>query len=113
MFAAIREKRFAKRLVRRLLQSHAAVVAENPELASGALYRDVLIHSQIVSPERVDQVLWEAEDSVDEWTTHGQDGLGLRQVAHYVVMSQYREEGHEGTIRSLRNIVYGLIPDNL
>lgn len=112
MFAAIREKRSAKRLIRRLLKSHAAIIAKDPGLTGDALYRQVLIHSQIVAPSHVDQLLWEAEDSVDEWTTHGQEGLGLRQVAHYVVLSQ-RAAGHEGTVASIRSIVYSLIPADM
>lgn len=109
MFLAIKEKRFAKRLIKRLLESHAIVSAEKPGLSGEALYREVLLHTQLVDPSRVDQILWRAEDSVDEWTTHAREALGFRQVVHFVVMSQYRAAGHVGTVVSFRDIVYSLI----
>ena len=113
MFAAIKEKRFAKRVVKRLLKSHAAIKTEKPELFGEALYKEVLLHAQLVDTSTVDQVLWQAEDSVDEWTTHAEKELGFRQVAHFVVMSQYRSAGHVGTVVSFKDIVYAMIPADL
>jgi len=113
MFAAIREKRFAVRLVKRLLAAHSAVHAEKPDLSGTSLYKEVLLRSELVDPSRIDAVLWEAEDSVDEWTTRGQDGLGFRQLAHYVIISRFRADGHEGTIASIRKVVYSRIPADL
>jgi len=113
MFSGFKETRFAKGVVKRLLKSHAAIRAENPELIGEALYREVLLHAQLVDTSTVDQVLWEAEDSVDEWTTHTEKELGFRQVAHFVVMSQYRAAGHVGTVVSFKDIVYALIPADL
>lgn len=113
MFAAIKETRFAKRVIESLLKSHSAVTAENPGLSGEALYREILLHAQMVDPSRVDRMLWEAEDSVDEWTTHGDGGLGFRQVAHFVVISQFLAAGHKGTVVSIKNIVYTMIPAEL
>ncbi|MCK5326097.1 MAG: hypothetical protein KAJ57_08810 [Woeseiaceae bacterium] len=113
MFLAIKEKRFAKRVVKRLLKSHSIISAEKTALSGEALYREVLLHSQLVDPSLVDQVLWQAEDSVDEWTTHAEQELGFRQVVHFVVLSQYRAAGHTGTVVSFREIVYSLIPADL
>jgi hypothetical protein len=56
MFLAIKEKRFAKRVIKRLMHSHSAVSAEKPGLSGNALYREVLLHSQQVDPLRADQI---------------------------------------------------------
>ncbi len=113
MFLAMKEKRFAKRLIRRLLRSHTKVCVENPDLSGEALYREVLLHAQLVEPSGVDQLLWQAEDSVDEWTTHAKKGLGLRQVAHFVILSQYQAAGNVGAVVSFKDIVYSMIPEDL
>jgi len=113
MFLAIRETRFAKRIVRQLLKSHAAISGRNPGLSGEALYREVLLHTNLVDSLRVDEILWQAEDSIDEWTTHSKKGLGFRQVAHFVVMSQYRAAGRLGAVVSFKEIVYSLISADL
>jgi hypothetical protein len=113
MFLAIRERRFAKRVVRQLLKSHSAISAKNPELSGKSLYREVLIHTGLVDPSHVDEILWQAEDSIDEWTTHSIKGLGLRQVTHFVVLSRYRAAGKMGTVVSFKEIVYSMIPADL
>ena len=113
MFLAIRETRFAKRIVRQLLKSHSAVSAKNPGLSGEPLYREVLLHTKLVDSSRVDEILWQAEDSIDEWTTHSDKGLGFRQVAHFVVMSQNRAAGNVGAVVSFKDIVYSLISADL
>ena len=113
MFLAIRETRFAKRIVRQLLNSQSAISAENPELSGEPLYREVLVHTGLVDSSNVDRILWQAEDSMDEWTTHSKKGLGLRQVAHFVVVSEHRAAGNLGTVVSFKNIVYSLISADL
>ena len=113
MFLAIKEKRFAKRAIKRLLKLHSAVSAENLGLSGSALYRAVLLHTQRLEPSRVDEMLRQAEDSVDEWTSPGRDGLGFREVVHFFVMSEFREAGHGGTVVSIRDIVNSLVPAHL
>ena len=113
MFLAFKEKRFAKRLVKRLLKSYSAVSVEKPELSGEVLYGKVLLHTQQVDPVRVDQILEQAEDSVDEWTARGRGELGFREVAHFFVMSQYQAAGHVGTVVSFKEIVDSLIPADL
>jgi hypothetical protein len=113
MFLAMREKRFAKRVVRQMLKSYSAIRAENPSLTGEPLYREVLLHTELVDPSYVDETLWQAEDSIDEWTTHSGTRLGLRQVAHFVALSQYRLAGNLGTVISFKKIVYSLIPADL
>jgi hypothetical protein len=113
MFLAMREKRFAKRVVRQLLKSYSAISSENPSLTGEPLYREVLLHTNLVDPSDVDEILWQAEDSIDEWTTHSRMRLGLRQVAHFVALSQYRVAGNVGTVVSFKKIVYSLIPADL
>ena len=113
MFLAIREKLFAKRVVRQLLKSHSVIRAENPTLTGEPLYKEVLLHTNMVDPTQVDEILSQAEDSIDEWTTHSRTRLGLRQVAHFVALSQYRVAGNIGTVVSFKKIVYSLIPEDL
>jgi hypothetical protein len=113
MFLAIREKWFAKRIVRKLLESHSAVSANNPSLSGEPLYREVILHTNLVDPSLVDDILWQAEDSVDEWTTDSSKKLGLRQVAHFVVYSQYLAAGNMGTVISFKEVVYSMIPAEL
>jgi len=113
MFLAFRETRFAKRIVRQLLKSHSVISAENPDLSGESLYREVLLHTDLVDSSKVDEFLWQADDSVDEWTTHAKEGMGFRQVAHFVVSSQYRAAGNLGSVVSFKDIVYSMIPADL
>lgn len=108
---SLRERRFARRLVKQLLTSHAAVRTAQPELTGEPLYRAVLLHSHTVDPEKVDEVLRDAEESVDAWTAGGRARLGFREVAHFVVMLRHRSEGHAGSLVSFRAIVNSLIPE--
>jgi hypothetical protein len=89
------------------------IKAEKPGLSGEALFREVLLHSQLVDPSTVDEALWQAEDSVDEWTAHASKVLGFRQIAHFIVMSQYQATGHTGSIVSFKDIVYSMIPADL
>jgi hypothetical protein len=113
MFLAMRETRFAKRIVRRLLKSHSAITAKTPDLSGEPLYREVLLHTNLFDSSSVDDILWQAEDSIDVWTTHSKKGLGFREVAHFVALSQHRAAGNVGTVVSFKEIVYSLIPADL
>ena len=113
MFLAIKEKYFAKRVIRRLLESYFAVSAENPELSDKALYREVLLHTKQVDQSRVDRILQQAEASIDEWAARGRDELGFREVAHFFVMLQHHAAGYEGAVVSFGHIVDSLIPADL
>jgi hypothetical protein len=113
MFLAIQEKRFAKRIIKRLLRSHAAISRRKPDLSNGALYREVLLHTKLVDSSLVDQVLQQAEDSADLWTTSSMDVHGFRQVAHFFVVSQYQASGKVGAVVSFREIVYSMIPADM
>ena len=110
---AIKEKQFSRRAVKRLLKSHSAVSAQNPDLSGKTLYREVLLHSQQVDPSFVDQILRQTEDSVDEWTAPCREALGFREVVHFFVLSQYVAAGHVGTVVSFREIVDLLIPADM
>lgn len=113
VFEGIKERRFAKSVVKRLLKSHATVRASNPDVSGEALYKEILLHSQLVDPADINTILWEAEDSLDDWTASGTEAIDLRHVAHFIVMSRYMAENHSGTVTSLREIVYSLIPADL
>ncbi len=113
IFLTIKERRFAKRVAKRLLKSYSAVSGEQLDLSGKALYREVLLHTQQVEPSRVDQILRQAEDSVDEWTAPGRSGLGFREVVHFFVMLQHNQAGHKGTVVSFGEIVDALIPAHL
>jgi hypothetical protein len=112
-FVSLRERLFARRIVKRLLKSHAAVRASKPDLSGAALYREVLLHSGAVDPTHVNRWLVDAEDSVDEWTAPGRHELGLREVAHFLVMSRYQDKGNPGSVVSFGAIVKQLIPEHL
>lgn len=109
----IKERHFAKRVIRHLLNSYAAVSVEKLDLSGKALYREVLLHTQQVEPSRVDQILQQAEESIDEWTAPGRSGLGFREVVHFFVMLKHIEAGHKGTVVSFGEIVDTLIPAHL
>ena len=113
MFLAFRERRYAKRVVRQLLKSLSAISAKNPNLSGEPLYREALLHTTLVDPSHVDEVLRQAEDSIDEWTAHSEKELGFRQVAHFVVLSRYRAAGNLGTVISFKEIVYSMISADL
>jgi hypothetical protein len=113
MLQAFKEKRFAMRIIKRLLRAYAEVSAENPELTDNELYKNVLLHAKQLDPSQVDKILSQAEDSIDIWTTGAMDGLGFRQVVHFVVMSQHEAGGHSGSVVSFREIVYSHIPENM
>jgi hypothetical protein len=112
-FVSLRERLFARRIVKRLLRSHAAVRASKPDLSGSALYREVLLHSGAVDPTHVNRWLVDAEDSIDEWTAPGRQELGLREVAHFLVMSRYQDKGMPGARISFGAIVNALIPEHL
>ncbi len=113
MFLASKEKRFAKRIIKSLLTSHLAVTSEKPELSGNALYKEVLLHTKQIDPSRVDRILLQAEDSVDEWTAGARCELEFRQIVHFFVLSQYLADGNTGTVVSFRKVVYALVPANL
>ena len=110
---SLRERLFARRIVKRLLKSHAAIHAAKPELSGTALYREVLLHSGAVDANHLNRWLVDAEDSIDQWTAPGRHELGLREVAHFLVMSRYQDEGKPGATVSFGAIVNALIPEHL
>jgi len=113
IFLTIKERHFAKRITRRLLKSYAAVSVEKLDLSGKALYREVLLHTRQVEPSRVDQILRQAEESIDEWTAPGRSGLGFREVVHFFVMLKHIEAGHKGAVVSFGEIVDTMIPAHL
>ena len=113
MFEAARETRFAKRVVKRLLKSHSAISAGNPDLAGNALYKEILLHSKLVPADDIDNVLSQSEDSADAWTSEAKDRLHFRQVVHFLVMSLHEAAGSEGAVVSFREIVYSRVPEDL
>jgi len=113
MFLAFREKRFAKRVIQHLLEKYFVVSAENPDLSGKALYREILLRTQQIDPLRVDLMLQQAEDSIDQWTAGGRDGLGFREVAHFFALNQYLATGQKGTVVSFDQIVNSLVPAHL
>jgi hypothetical protein len=112
-FLALNEKRFAKRKLKELLDAYKTVLMQHPALAGNELYRAVLLYTKQVDPARVDEILSQAEDSVDQWTSPGRKAMGLREVAHFFVTAQYIDSGRTGTIVSFRELVDALIPADL
>jgi len=113
LLLAIKERRFAKRVSKSLLKSYSTVSVEKLDLSGKALYREVLLHTQQIDPSRVDQILQQAEESMDDWTAPGRSRFGFREVVHFFVMLQHHEAGHKGTVVSFGEIVDALIPAHL
>ena len=113
MFLAIKEKRFAKRIIKRLLNSHSIVSNGNGDLSGKSLYRDVLLHAEYADVSSVDNILEQAHDSVELWTASTTQSFGFRQVVHFVVVSRYRASGQVGTVVSFRDIVFAQVSADL
>jgi hypothetical protein len=113
MLQEMKEKRLAKNVIRRALKSHSTVKSTNPGLSGTGLYKETLLHTQLVDPSAVDRMLDEAEDSVDEWTAPGRTGLGFREVVHFLVMAKMNEAGHKWALVSVGDIVNSMIPEDL
>ena len=113
VWQAIREWRFARRVTRRLLKTHAAVRREAPDLSGAALYNEVLRRTLSVDFPRAEEFLSEAEASVDEWTAQGTERLRFRELVHFVIMSEYQAAGHGGAIISFKKIVDRLVSPEL
>lgn len=96
-----------------MLKSHSIVHAQNPDLSGELLYSAILRHSGLVDAAHVDEILRQADDSIDEWTTHSNKALGFREVVHFVLLSQYQAGNIGGAIVSFKNIVYSLVPADL
>jgi hypothetical protein len=113
MFTVIKQKRSAKRLIKHLMKLHSAVSAEQEDLSGTALYREILLRTQQLDGPGADEMLWQAEDSVDEWTDRSGHGLNFRQVVHFYVTAQQHEGSQPGIDFSLRKMVDALVPANL
>ena len=112
-FRAMSQNRFARRIVGNLLACHAAVRAENPSLEGEALYRKVLLRSGYVTPDQIDDMLSQADDSVDEWTAPGRQKLGFRELVHFLVMQRFLASGQVGSVVSFGEIVNSPVPAEL
>lgn len=110
---AIRERHFAKRLIKRLLRSYRVVNSRSLELAGKQLYREVLLHTKHIDPSSVDHILWQAENSVDDWTAPGREGLGFRELVHFLIHTKYDDRGRNGSIVSFASLVNTLVPAHL
>ena len=113
VWRAIREWGFARRVTKRLLRTHAEARRERPDLSDAALYKEVLLRVSDVDPARADELLSQAEASVDEWTAKGRERLRFRELVHFVIMSEYQTAGDAGAIISFRKIVDRLVPPDL
>jgi len=113
MLLAMKERMFARRAVRRLLRAHSKMSDARPDLSGKALYKEILRHTGQVDEVHLDEMLRQAEHSVDEWTAPGRTGLRFREVVHYFVFSKYISAGNRGTIVSLRSIVDTLVPPDI
>ena len=113
MLTELREWWFARRAIRQLLNSHSAVRSEHPDLSGRALYRAVLLRGHAFDSGHADQILQEAEDSLDEWSERDTLVLDFRQVVHAFVVAKFLEAGHHGTVTSFKNIVDSLVPAEL
>jgi len=113
VWRAVREWSFARRVSKRLLRTHAEVRREKPDLLGTALYKEVLLRTSGVDAARADELLSEAEASVDKWTAKGRERLRFRELVHFVIMSEHQAAGHAGAIISFKKIVDRRVPPDL
>ena len=110
---AMKERRFARQAIKRLLKAHSAVSTTKPDLSGKELYKEVLLRAQQIDEAYADMILRRAENSIDEWTAPGRPDLQFRDVVHYFVFQRYIETGRAGTTVSLRTIVDALVPSDI
>lgn len=108
-----RERRLARRTTKRLLQVYSEVRRAKPDLVGGALYREVLLCPADVDSSEIDEVLSQAKNSVDEWTAPGREGLGFRELVHFLIVSSYETTDDVGSVVSFRDIVDALVPRSM
>jgi hypothetical protein len=113
MISAIKEWWQLRREVQGLVAACLAEKTANPALAGRSLYRAVLLRSSKVPAEDVDSILRRAESSLDEWTSPEGREMGLREVIHYLTVSQHIDSGRAGTLVAVDKLVRSLVPDDL
>ena len=60
-----------------------------------------------------DEILRCAEQSLDDWTNPDARALGLREVLHFIVLTQHVRERRAGTAVDLDLLLRRLVPDDL
>ncbi len=110
---SILERRYARLLTKRLLRTYYRVILNDEKLSGIALYRQVLLHAKVVAEESVEDFLIRAQQSVDPWTSPGRLRLGLREVIHYLLLTDYIASGRRGSLVAFKDIVDTIIPEQL
>ncbi|HPG28083.1 MAG TPA: hypothetical protein PLW10_20790 [Myxococcota bacterium] len=113
MFAGLVEWWALRRQIKHLVRSSMRLRAEQPHLSGRPLYRAVLIEVSKVEPSEADEILRCAEQSLDDWTNPDARPLGLREVLHFIVLTQHVRERRAGTAVDLDLLLRRLVPDDL
>lgn len=109
---AWRERRFAARCARDMLELHCKLSTRYPELKGTSLYRRV-VASRVGDDMVAETVLQHAQQSFAIWPV--ERALNFRDVVHYVAVSEFiKTHKRAGWVHAdMRRIVEAMIPQDL
>jgi transposase len=113
-FAGWREKHYAARISRELLELHRTVAAAHPRLTKHELYRQIVMARVGGTLAAADAALDRAADSFASWPV--ERPLTFRDVVHYLAVSDYlaaNGDVAEWTRENLGKVVSSIVPDDL
>jgi transposase-like protein len=113
-FAGWREKHYAARISRELLELHRTVAATHPRLTKRELYREIVIARLGGTLAAADAALDRATESFASWPV--ERPLTFRDVVHYLAVSDYLAANGdiaEWTQENLGRVVSSVVPDDL
>jgi len=114
LFAGWREKHFAARIGRELLELHRKVAAAHPRLTKHELYREIVMARLGATPAAAEAALTRAAESFASWPV--ERPLTFRDVVHYLAVSDYLATNNdiaEWTQENLGRVVASVVPDDL
>jgi transposase-like protein len=114
LFAGWREKHFAARISRELLELHRKVAAAHPRLTKHELYREIVMSRLGGTPAAAEAALTRAAESFASWPV--ERPLTFRDVVHYLAVSDYlatNDDIAEWTQENLGRVVASVVPEDL
>ena len=114
LFAAHRERRYAKAASRQLLGLFWSEQREHPELKGKPLYEAVIARRLNPNPALSPvEIVRRAEESFTDWPV--ERALKFRDVVHYQIFDEYMRRGdiRHGTRTNIGVAVARIIPDEL
>jgi transposase-like protein len=114
LFAGWREKHYAARISRELLELHRRVAAAHPRLTKHELYREIVMARLGGTMAAADAALDRAAESFASWPV--ERPLTFRDVVHYLAVSDYLAANGdiaEWTQENLGRVVASVVPEDL